>query len=91
MISMAPDWTPATSRYASLSPQMRTDRDATSRDFGSISGWLPVVSTVQKCSGSVAETRTAKPSILLIVCHLIALSTGSMAYGLLIWPNVDEY
>jgi hypothetical protein len=55
MISIAPDWTPAASRYVSVSHR-RTNRDTTGRDFSRISGWLAVACVVQKCPRSVAET-----------------------------------
>jgi hypothetical protein len=87
MASMAPDWTPATSGYASVSQLKHTESGLGSCDLEpSLDGSLSRV-WFRNAHDSLQKRPIANASSLLLVCHIIALTTGGMASDLLRWAR----
>ena len=91
MASMAPDWTPATSGYASVSQSKPIKGGLSSRDFETSLDGSAVHVWFRNAHSSLQKRPIANPSILLLVFHLIALSMGSVASDLLKGAEVDGY
>jgi hypothetical protein len=91
MASMAPDWTPATSGYASVSQSKHTESGLSSWDLeSSLDGSVSRV-WFKNARDSLQKRPIANPSTLLLVCHFMPLSMDSMASDLLNGPDVDGY
>ena len=83
MTSVAPDWTPATSRSGSASQRMRTNGDVGNQDFGTSPAGSQSLSWFRNALEALQKCPAAKFSTLLLVCLIATLTIGGMASDLL--------
>ena|SRR5208283_2119891 len=91
MTSLAPDWTPAPSKPASASYSTRVGSGADSGDIRTPPDGSPRYFLFENAFAWLQKRSMRKFSTLLLVGTLMALTIGSMAYGLLSLPNADGF